>query len=565
MLPNNDQFSIIEDIREKKGIGTGNGGGENEADLHRAIEHLSDDLYSKDIHFILELIQNAEDNPYSLEKGPQLVFKILQNDPTQLHADGSLLIINNELGFSEANVRAICRVGDSTKTKREGYIGEKGIGFKSVFLITDQPFIFSAGYQFYFKDEPDPEVGFGYIIPYWVSNIPIEIQGYLDQTCILLPFRPGKRSVVENELRQIAPETILFLNKLKALQVCVGEELIAEVIRVDEFLPVVELYTNGNRRKYWLSEKEVVVEEKIREEKREGVTNRKISIAFPMENEPLANITIYAFLPTSPNLLSGFDFLVNADFILSSSREQIQEYRPWNQWLRDSISSVFIEGFESMLQDQNLRFKAYFFIPLENKNRNSFFQPVVISILNDLREKEIIITNDGSFVKPDQARFATEEVRKLFDIEPMPEQLQKTKLVAIELELASLREKLTSIGIKDLSSEEIITCLRDEDWVTKRNSLWFFDLYKYLQNQAWATKDALKDMKLIPSSEGQIYSPSELKGAYLPTVNANEIIKIYKKEIAFSGIKLLDFNLYELLHSDQDLEEWARKSLIFLN
>ena len=211
MSSNISQFSVIEDIRKRKGIGSGIRGGENEEDLHRAIEHLSEDLYSKDVHFILELIQNAEDNPYSSEKDPQLVFQILPEDPTKTPGtEGALLVINNEKGFVEENVRAICKVGASTKSKREGYIGEKGIGFKSVFLVTSKPHIFSAGYQFSFQDAPDPEVGFGYIIPYWTTEIPEIVKRHLDQTCILLPFRPGKCQVVEDELRQIAPETIFF-------------------------------------------------------------------------------------------------------------------------------------------------------------------------------------------------------------------------------------------------------------------------------------------------------------------------------------------------------------------
>lgn len=45
-------------------------------------------------------------------------------------------VLNNERGFSPANVRALCDVGRSTKGKGGlGYIGQKGIGFKSVFRV----------------------------------------------------------------------------------------------------------------------------------------------------------------------------------------------------------------------------------------------------------------------------------------------------------------------------------------------------------------------------------------------------------------------------------------------
>ena len=46
-------------------------------------------------------------------------------------------------------MRAICNVGASTKgTGGAGFIGQKGIGFKAVFRITDNPEIHSNGYHF---------------------------------------------------------------------------------------------------------------------------------------------------------------------------------------------------------------------------------------------------------------------------------------------------------------------------------------------------------------------------------------------------------------------------------
>lgn len=74
----------------------------------------------------------------------------------------------------EENIRSICDVGKSTKKnrKREGYIGEKGIGFKSVFMISSEPQIFSNGYSFKFK-EISPEEQLGFIVPYWILNLMI--------------------------------------------------------------------------------------------------------------------------------------------------------------------------------------------------------------------------------------------------------------------------------------------------------------------------------------------------------------------------------------------------------
>ena len=75
---------------------------------------LSDELYSRDTHFLLEFIQNADDNDYALGVIPTL----------NLTLDSAHIYIEcNEVGFNERNVAAICKIGESTKTNIEGYIG----------------------------------------------------------------------------------------------------------------------------------------------------------------------------------------------------------------------------------------------------------------------------------------------------------------------------------------------------------------------------------------------------------------------------------------------------------
>ena len=72
-------------------------------------------------------VQNADDNTYSDYVEPTLTF-ILQ--------DSGIIVLNNEHGFTAQNIRALCDIGSSTKKgSNAGYIGKKGIGFKSVFRV----------------------------------------------------------------------------------------------------------------------------------------------------------------------------------------------------------------------------------------------------------------------------------------------------------------------------------------------------------------------------------------------------------------------------------------------
>ena len=53
---------------------------------------------------------------------------ITPQDITATGAPATLLIFNNEKGFSRKNMESICNVGASTKAgnRKCGYIGEKG-------------------------------------------------------------------------------------------------------------------------------------------------------------------------------------------------------------------------------------------------------------------------------------------------------------------------------------------------------------------------------------------------------------------------------------------------------
>jgi hypothetical protein len=86
-------------------------------------------LCSNVSHFLYELVQNCDDNSYGASVRAAVHFRITHD---------SVLMFNNEVGFSEDNMRALSRVGRSTKNvlDRAGFIGQKGIGFKSVFRVS---------------------------------------------------------------------------------------------------------------------------------------------------------------------------------------------------------------------------------------------------------------------------------------------------------------------------------------------------------------------------------------------------------------------------------------------
>lgn len=148
--------------------------------LRRALNQLATGIFEHAHHYVFELAQNADDNCYAENADRFLKFVLLENDPTDTPGSrGCLCVLNDEMGFERKHVESLCDIGNSTKHgNREGYIGEKGIGFKSVFLISDRPHIISNGYSFHFRRD-DCDAGLGYIVPHWDEHVPPTRYGHL--------------------------------------------------------------------------------------------------------------------------------------------------------------------------------------------------------------------------------------------------------------------------------------------------------------------------------------------------------------------------------------------------
>ncbi|KAH9293101.1 hypothetical protein KI387_041696, partial [Taxus chinensis] len=85
-----------------------------------------------------------------------------------------------------------------------------------------------------------------------------------------------------------------------------------------------------------------------RVEGREEVDNWVITLAFPREERVTTtrnkvSAGIYAFFPTE--MVTGLPFIIQADFLLVSSRESIRWDDKWNKGILDCIPSAFCSAF----------------------------------------------------------------------------------------------------------------------------------------------------------------------------------------------------------------------------
>jgi len=160
-------------------------------------------LYDDRTHFIFELLQNAEDalSRRGEWKGSRKVAFALNSARLTLSHFGK--------PFDEADVRSVCDIAESTKN--ESSIGRFGLGFKSVYTVTDLPEIHSGDEDFAIEN---------YVFPKRVERS----ARASDETQIILPLKPEDASAAQDitaGFRHLGPSALLFLRHIQELNWCV--------------------------------------------------------------------------------------------------------------------------------------------------------------------------------------------------------------------------------------------------------------------------------------------------------------------------------------------------------
>ena len=169
---------------------------------------LAQNFHGGTARFLLELIRNADACNYSRAKAlgvePSIKFTVHPN---------TIVIEVNDDGFTAEDVWAICRIGERTETKPNSYhyLDEKGIWFKSVFMMVSKVHIQSGPFSFSFKHGPGDH-GMGMITPTWEpSNIVLE--GPLTRITLTLLDSLDFHDLLST-LVGVPPTLLLFLKNL---------------------------------------------------------------------------------------------------------------------------------------------------------------------------------------------------------------------------------------------------------------------------------------------------------------------------------------------------------------
>ncbi|OHF03686.1 hypothetical protein CORC01_01005 [Colletotrichum orchidophilum] len=376
---------------------------------------LAKNLNTSHARFLFELLQNADDNKFAAARSrgsdPYVVFSVYRDQ---------IKIKCNEDGFTYRDLKAICAIGQSSKNRSHGYIGEKGIGFKSVFMAAWKVHILSNDFSFSFIHHKG-DSGLGMVSPIWEPDfIP---QGDQAPSCITLHLHQyddtslseamRQREEIDREFANLPITVLFFLRNLRRIEIQLHNDDDEETRRVEYSLPDsnsatlmerVWLPQHGRSSGESIQRKYHVTRQSIQDappnENREfsegnsrADSETEIVLVFPLDedNTPIVeNQSVFAFLPTRP---MGFKFIIQADFVTNSSREGIVTSSARNLAIRDGIATCFVEAMEELCQHPTLQFQWMRWLPQRHSYPwGSFWNALLEDIMSRIKKSKILRT-----------------------------------------------------------------------------------------------------------------------------------------------------------------------------
>lgn len=461
---NNWEHSLIEKIFAEKQK-------EKSEDRDNLLRLTSRRLYGEKIHYALELIQNAED------ENSRFITFIFSKD--------NVSIINDGRPFDEKDVWRICSVRPGEKKKKIGFFG---IGFKSVFNITENPQIISNIFNFEIEK---------YIYPKAKSSIPENLRDYYSPergAIFVLPF--GTLSTPEELIQNfnlIDDKILLFLESLKELKfidnINNNNWVIKKNLQKKSVLSLLNMRTR-QETKWNVSHQVLPVEnEEIVPEGKEGIEETRITIAFPLDgatkDEIKKNGVVYCYLPTKKR--TDLPFLIQADFLPTIGRENISE-DPWNIWLMKKLGNLAAEAIDKIKTDEQFCAFLYDFIPLSEEIQDVLVRHLFDSFFEAIKEKHIAKTTRG-WVKPTKCVIPIDDRLRNILTETDLKLLLGEEVFYLEPEASERAKKvLLELGARPVGPKEVVDFLKKKDEIRKKSKEWFLNLYEYLSTVFDTTK-----------------------------------------------------------------------------
>jgi hypothetical protein len=459
-------------------------------------------LYEDRTHFIFELLQNAEDaiGRHPSGVGPRTVMFELSGERLRISHFGK--------PFDTPDVRSVCDIAESTKD--EFSIGRHGLGFKSVYAITDRPEIHSGDESFAIDE---------YVFPKQVQPVTREAE----ETKIVLPLRRGDdkaQTDIATGFRHLGATSLLFLRHIDEIGWSVADGGSGVYLRSAprSLGPNVRQITviGQESGKPEIDENWLVFHRDVFSPG--GVQVGRVECAFELdaiEGAPgrwsirrVATSPLVVFFPTV--LSTHLGFLVQGPYLTTPSRESIKSGEPWNLHLVQETASLVLDALRWMRDNDFLDTAALRCLPLDRSKfpEGAMFAPIFEAVRTAMLTEPLLPRFDGGFVSAAEAKLArTQELRQLFEPHQVAELFDSQASAWLTGDITADREPeirqylLHELNVTEVTPATAIPRL-SQSFLQAQSDEWISRLYEFLNGQGAALRRVMDSIPLVRLEDG---------------------------------------------------------------
>lgn len=329
--------------------------------------------------FIYELLQNANDYPQK-ENGKSLPVKV------EFHIMNEYLVfMHSGAEFNEKNIAAICNINDKEKSDNPDAIGYKGIGFKTVFVVSNNVYLSTGPYRFRFDESFTKDmVATAYqLLPIWTNpniigrEVVDLFNSTKDQYNVQFALKPITKDILRESSQNFVKlfrdvfeneRVILFIPNIESVKVYFHDSQIKDIIRkkdsdnwvVSSYVaPISPKLRNSINQEIESQEKNGTM--KIPTKYRDFMRTQ-VSFACAREGVELKkveNSTLYCYLPAK-DASWGFDFLLNTDMIPTGPRNDIEYDLEINKEIANIAGKKFFDWIVGLCKSKQYRVDSIF-------------------------------------------------------------------------------------------------------------------------------------------------------------------------------------------------------------
>ena len=428
----------------------------NEGDINLRI---FEDFYPDEAHFIYELLQNAEDAGAS-----EVAFELGEHSCSFEH--------NGARHFNERDIRGITGIFNSSKAASPDKIGKFGVGFKSVFVYTETPIVYSRDYSFKILK---------LVLPQPVPPKP----GLGQRTRFEFPFNNPKKNAkaayaeVKSGLEKLSETTLLFLNNLRYIKWKFGDQEGA-VLREEHSDAHVEVLKLADGKEvlssHWLRFTERIENVGQYTAPVDGVERQKVAIAFELQLlgdaksfdkskalakqlkiVPAVQGTVSVFFPADKET-SGLRFHLHAPFVPELSRASIKN-TPENLPLFAQLGTLTSKSLHAIRDAGLLAGEFLAVLPNSDDTLPERYEVIRRAVLAEMKTEPLVPTYGGGFAPGGRLVQARAQLKALLTSEDLALVTGRDDkpdwAIGITQRNSNQDRLLGSLGIKNWDTEDL--------------------------------------------------------------------------------------------------------------